>query len=226
MGFGSLCAGMLAVPFRRGRQYPCGEDTSMKWRWLAVGVMLVVAMAGAGCRRGQPAPDAALAPLPSLPSGPLYTACNLWYEHPQRMSCINYQVGALIPAGSEVRGVEVRSGRRASITFTVVASGITHTIQFGAKYHPGKTVEDLRARLFTGKTLDELTAGFTDQEKECVRVGAVAPGISREAVLVTYGYPPEHRTPLLTGATWTYWINRFATRAVTFGQDGKVVSVR
>lgn len=168
------------------------------------------------------AEEATPAPAPEA----LYTAGNLWYEQPMRMSCINYQVGAIIPAGSEVRNLAVEAGRRPGIVFTVVATGITHRIEFTAKYHPGKTIEDLKARLFTPKTLAELTEQFTDQERECVRLGSVATGISREAVLVAWGTPPEHRTPLLTGPIWTFWTNRFVQKTVTFDQNGKVASVR
>lgn len=157
--------------------------------------------------------------------GALYTSCNLWYENPAKMSCVNYQVGAFIPAGSEVRNVAVESGRRSGIAFTVAATGVAHRIEFSTKYFPGKTVEAYRDQLFTAKPLAELTAKFTDQEKECVRTGSVVAGISKEAVLVAYGLPPEHQTPQLSAAVWHYWSNRFIRKAVLFDQDGKVASV-
>jgi hypothetical protein len=46
----------------------------------------------------------------------------------------------------------------------------------------------------TTKTLEELTEGMTDQKIQAIKHGTVLNGISKSAVLVAYGYPPEHRT--------------------------------
>ena len=39
--------------------------------------------------------------------GKLYTAYNLWYEKPTRISSVNYHIGGMIPVGSKVSSAEV-----------------------------------------------------------------------------------------------------------------------
>lgn len=43
-------------------------------------------------------------------------------------------------------------------------------------------------------------AGFTSRD-----IAAGHPGMRKEAVLMAYGYPPDHRTPSLDGDTWVYF---------------------
>jgi outer membrane protein assembly factor BamE (lipoprotein component of BamABCDE complex) len=47
----------------------------------------------------------------------------------------------------------------------------------------------------------------------------VEPGMTRDEVLMSLGYPPAHRTPSLDSPTWTYWANRWATFEVYFDGD-------
>jgi len=49
--------------------------------------------------------------------------------------------------------------------------------------------------------------------------------MSKEAVILAIGYPPEHVTPTLESNTWKYWRTRFATQLVSF-VDGKVVDIK
>jgi hypothetical protein len=63
-------------------------------------------------------------------------------------------------------------------------------------------------------------------EKECVRTGEIVAGISKDAVLVAYGYPPTHQTPTLKEPTWMYWRNRFGRRAISFDAKDKVSGIR
>jgi hypothetical protein len=162
----------------------------------------------------------------ALAPGELYTACNLWFEKAERMFSINYQTGQMIPVGTKVRDVQTTTARDGTISFVTVQDGRQYTIYFQAKFHPGKTVADIRQRLFTSKSRDGLCAGFTDQEKQGIQIGTVQPGMSKAAVLVCWGYPPEHMTPNHDLGSWLYWRNRFANRAVDWDSNGKVAAVR
>jgi hypothetical protein len=68
--------------------------------------------------------------------------------------------------------------------------------------------------------------GFTDVDIAGVFEGVAYEGMSREGVLAALGYPAPYRTPSLDSTTWTYWADRSKVVAVTFGQDGKVESVK
>ena len=67
---------------------------------------------------------------------------------------------------------------------------------------------------------------FSDEEKSMIRRGAVGNGMSKEAVLISWGYPPEHRTLSTKANTWLYWRNRFMKKAVDFDNNDKVINVR
>jgi hypothetical protein len=156
---------------------------------------------------------------------PLYTAHNIWYEHPDRVFAINYKKGTIIPAGSAVilDPYGVRPGASA-LQFAVPDTGIRVTMHLHPKFAPGVTIEALRDRTLTPKPWEQLVEGLDACEVESVRNAVVVTGISRRAVIAAYGYPPEHFTPTLEKGVWTYWINRFVKKELMFGADGKTTT--
>jgi len=52
----------------------------------------------------------------------IYTAYNIWFERAERIWSINYKKGAVIPAGTLVRDVEIitTNRRHQAIIFTAV----------------------------------------------------------------------------------------------------------
>jgi len=110
--------------------------------------------------------------------------------------------------------------KRNKVVFTTSDNSTEYVINFTPKYHPGITLEQFRDRLFTNKTFDQLVRGFSKKEIEGIRSGQIVPGMSKKAVLVAYGYPPEHVTGSLDMNLWTYWSNRFKKTAVNFDKSG------
>lgn len=153
-------------------------------------------------------------------AGPLHTAYNLWYENPRRIYSTNYSKGILYPAGSEVTAVE-RSSRK--VEFEDAETHVRFAIAFVGRHHGDLTAEAFADRLFTAKDFKQLTAGFTAEEVQAIEAGKVRPGMSKAAVLVARGYPPEVATPSTGLDTWKYWYDRFRSYLVRFA-DGRVVS--
>lgn len=146
----------------------------------------------------------------NAPAGPIYTAYNLWFEKADHLYSTGYHVGAIIPAGTQVTNVSIDKVRNTNwITFRRQPGGDNYKIEFVEKHHPGLTAGRFCARLFTPESLGALTEGFSEGEMQAVKTGQLQVGMSKKAVLVTYGYPPEIRTPLLAANTWTFWENRF-----------------
>jgi hypothetical protein len=58
---------------------------------------------------------------------------------------------------------------------------------------------------FTTKDRNALLAGLSEAEKARIIRGEAVPGMSRKAVLRSYGPPPACRTPDLRNGTWIYW---------------------
>ena len=78
----------------------------------------------------------------------------------------------------------------------------------------------------TDKTLEELTSGMSELELAAIESGEVRQGMSREAVLVSLGYPPESGTPSTKLDSWRYWRHRFNTFIVHFDDEGRVEDIQ
>jgi len=154
----------------------------------------------------------------------LHTAHNIWYEKADRVFAINYKKGTIIPAGSRVADVRAVPGGTPALHFTVPELGVRVTMHLQPKFAPGVTIDALRDRTLTPKPWAELVEGLDAREVESVRNAVVLTGISRRATLAAYGYPPEHVTPTLEKGVWTYWLNRFVKKELTFGADGKTAT--
>ncbi len=149
---------------------------------------------------------------PGLPEGDYFTCVNLWYEHDKPILSTNYHVGNRIPVGSRVSDLIV-GRKRISFLYGGVRFELFHVKKFSRV-----PIETLKMRTFS-KT-DPLTTPayleLTGAEQKAVREGRVEIGMSRDAVILSQGYPPEHRTPSLQQDVWTYWRNRILSFRVLF----------
>jgi len=175
-----------------------------------VAFMVFVAMSGGGTFLALRSADA------QTTGRQLYTACNIWYERPTKIYSTLYQKGAMIPAGTPVANV-IR--KRKYVVFTDAKTSTTYRIYWIRKHRPGISFAQFCQRLLTPKPFKQLTKGFTKQEIDAIKTGSVVNGMSKAAVLVSWGYPPEIRTPSIVASSWTYWKSRFDTVIVSFAND-------
>jgi hypothetical protein len=152
----------------------------------------------------------------------LYTAYNIWYEKPTIIWSTNYQKGTMLPAGTEVRIVKQSSK---FLLFESVADQGRFKLTWVPKHHPGVSTSALLNRFLVAKNFEEMTAGFTAEEIESIKAGEIAVGMSKDAVLMAAGYPPETRTASTADNSWFYWHDRFRNFSVRFSDDGKVAEV-
>ena len=152
----------------------------------------------------------------------LYTAYNIWKA--SKMKCINFKQGTdIIPAGTEVNDVRLWDQSRDSpLYFTTVKDGRKYTIGFTNRWHPKKSMEDYRDMMFTTKNFEALTEGLSEMEIDAIKKGVLVNGMSKRAVLICYGPPPEHYTPNQNASTWYYWANRKDKIEIKFDPDGKL----
>lgn len=141
----------------------------------------------------------------------LYTAYNIWYEKPHNLRFINYKIGKLLPAGTELDipgkwGDENPTRGDNSISFK--AQGISFSLSFDYSFYLNQTLNSIFAKLFTSKNFLELTADMSEKEADGVKRGTPIVGMTKEEVLIAFGYPPEHRTKSLKLNRWTYWRTR------------------
>lgn len=146
---------------------------------------------------------------------------NVWYEKPMKIVSTNYHKGIMLKVGDKFKISDV-SGKK--ILFSD-ENGVEYAILHQRKHSPF-SLSELFGRYFSKESV--MSSGgafskFTADEQKNIRSGIITKGMSKNAVLMAYGYPPEHRTPSLEGDRWIYWGNRWISKAATF-KDGKLVS--
>lgn len=143
----------------------------------------------------------------------VYTAYNLWYKTPDRLSPENIQQGRLLPFGTEVR---ILSMTDSEIKFE--ANGELFTLH----YNQGTTMipmEEFARQLFTTAVAVETAAGASPARFEKMRRGVLEKGMTRKQVIITYGPPSRIRTPNPLSDTWIYWADRVKSKRVIFKND-------
>lgn len=88
----------------------------------------------------------------------------------------------------------------------------------------GMSVEEY-LNLITGPKKAYLK-GLSATDRKGIKQGRALVGMTKKGVRIAWGYPARHRTPSLDDDVWTYWRNRWVTKAVTFNSKGKVTQVR
>jgi len=172
--------------------------------------------------------------LKSVKPGPgqhFYLAHNIWYErmnavtskntgHFITLPVINYKTGKMIKAGTEVEDVKISNK---FIKFLIPAINKTITFKINRKFQGNLDGDQLFKRTIITDKIDLITQRMESDEISSIKAGILTKGMSKEAVLVSFGYPPLHKTPTLDVDTWLYWRNKFGKIKVNFDKSGRVV---
>ena len=163
------------------------------------------------------------------PKEKLYTLFNIWkHANPRHMYCINYKSGYdFIPAGTAVYKVQVVDHIRPNrIRFTILDTGEQIELRFKRRWHPGISVGDYPQMMFSPEPITKLMKDFTPEEVDAIKQGILVEGMSKRAVMMSYGIPPEHRTPSLQSKEWVYWMNTRKQKKICFDRKVRAVSCR
>lgn len=153
-------------------------------------------------------------------SAKIFTSYNIFYSDKNNISAINYQNGNILPAGSEVKIIEATEKK---IVFKAASQDGFFTIN----YPRGKMmlpIEDYIQRTFSARDEEDISRDIKPSVFEKIKRGVVEEGMTRQDVIIAYGYPIAYRTPSLKEDTWIYWTAEMETKRVVFKGD-KVVSV-
>lgn len=157
-------------------------------------------------------------------SGKTYhTKSNIWYEHPNNILSANYHRGAILPIGTKIK---IHSIKGEKIQFTPDGSAQMFTI-INDKKTSTISAEELFNRYFSVEPVQVGVGDYyqaTEADRENIKKGVITLGMSKKAVLMAYGYPPTHKTPLLTSDIWYYWYARLHKVNVYF-KDDKVIKI-
>ena len=152
----------------------------------------------------------------------MYLGYNLWFKNPREILSLNTKSGKHLPAGLEID--QIRHGRN-KIQFRAIKLNQKFVVVFMAKYHKGVRFEEFKNQLIQSKNFQQLTAGLTQFEIDNIIAGTVSPGMSKRAVLIAYGPPPQHKTPTTAENTWYYWVKKSSrAMAIKFDVSGIVTT--
>ena len=157
-----------------------------------------------------------------MPGATYYTKANIWYARPTKIPSTNYHVGTILPVGTKVDMISMSD----DLIVFKDQKGIIYNIQFIPKFSGPSLMTYLNAYFSEDNILKSRTyKKMSKEEKANISMGAIAEGMSKEAVLMSYGVPPTHKTPSLESTPWTYWVNRFRTMVITFGTEDTVTVI-
>ena len=161
------------------------------------------------------APLAALAqPLPEPAAG--FLCCNMRTDG-SWISDINYAENGkrVIPAGTPVRAtgygryrvyIETPEGKQA----------------IGNDYSRDLAMPEFAKRYIVATDPKLRLASASPKIRKAVESGRLAPGMTREQVLMAVGYPVSSENPHLDAKVWRFWLSSFAEFQVVFGADDRV----
>jgi hypothetical protein len=149
-----------------------------------------------------------------------YTATNLWYETPDAVHAPTVLKGSIIPFGTEIVFL---SADQKSLKFKDAETGVQYSLDFDQGLMV-MTMEDYLRKTFSTKSSDDVAKDLRPSTYEKLKRGVVEAGMTRDMVLLAYGYPAPSRTSSLKDDTWIYWDDTLKSRRVVFKGD-KVVAV-
>jgi len=141
-----------------------------------------------------------------------YTQMTMMYEKGVYRTT-NYRRGTLLAVNTPVELLEIGPN-----TIKVkLTQANTELLVKSVTKHTGDDVYEAFAKLFAKQEVN--LSRFNRLERDNIKKGTVAKGMSRAAVKVAIGYPPITRTPSLDSNAWAYWSSRFNTFIVHFEND-------
>ena len=149
--------------------------------------------------------------------GTYFTRVNIWYEDASNILSTNYHRGGIISVGTKV---SISKKTKTKIYCKNISTGKTFIIK-NVKKHTNLTIDELFQRYFSSKNILETTVykNLSKDIKKNIQSGIIESGMSKEAVLMAYGYPPSHRTLSIEENKWIYWSSKFVNFAVFFSDN-------
>jgi hypothetical protein len=149
-----------------------------------------------------------------------YTCCNLHYDK-DWISDANWGNLPMIPAGTPIKVVSYSAwNHRAAVEIDGRPYRIGH--DYGRAEEP---LEKYVSKLVVKASPKAKIQGWPEKVRSAVRDSRVLPGMTREQVIVSVGYPPTHKTRSTDERVWNLWQSRAGRYEVHFTDKGTVDKV-
>jgi hypothetical protein len=126
-----------------------------------------------------------------------------------------------IPAGTKFTVSDVRRNR----IDLAGEDGVAVHLEFVPAHHPGLSFDAWLERQFSTAPV-ELPGDLNSRERDAIGQGRYEIGMSRAALFLSIGYPPESLSPNLNDAKLTYEIKRGNKIAFQFDDRDRVSAIR
>lgn len=152
----------------------------------------------------------------AMPQG--FLCCNMRAEG-DWISDINYRDGGLrlVPAGTPAR-VTGYGRHRVALDLG------NERARLGNDYSRTLTNEEFAARYVVAEDPKARLASWSPEVRKAVTAAQVIPGMTREQVIMSLGYPVTSENPA-ERTFWRYWVSSFDEFQVVWGPDGRVKAV-
>jgi len=138
----------------------------------------------------------------------------------QYIDTTNYGNRVFIPVNTKVKLRDINF-KKISFTYDGNLVILTNNVRYSKT-----TIEEVFWRYFGEQKVD--LSKFTKLERNAINAGLLSdktvPGMRKEAVLVSRGFPPAHKTSSLKADKWRYWQNQWDSVMISF-KDNNVTSI-
>lgn len=148
-----------------------------------------------------------------------FLCCNLQVDDGW-ISDINQrtETSRMVPAGTPIRATGYGRHR-----VKVLVAG--KAMELGNDYSRKVELRAFAQRYIVAQDPAEQMAAWAPEVREAVRSGQLLPGMTREQVLMSVGYPVADTTPDLDSPDWKFWATSELEYRVGFDAAGRVVSI-
>lgn len=174
-----------------------------------------------------------------MPDEKYYTTYNIWYgRRTNVLDALNYKHGNILPVGTEVKVYRcgTRNKKRAGLTndllplyhldFQPINAVVKKDFRIflNRATYPGVTIKQFTDRLLSTEKFNNSEKKYSELEINAIKQGIIVPGMSKDAVLVSFGYPSPVDTPDLGSNIWVYWEGFSKKFIVEFDSKGLTIS--
>jgi len=181
-------------------------------RAIVVLLALLALPAAAGCGGSQYAP--------LFVDKTFYLCCNMYYPAPEtRFNDANFQfAGTFIPLGTQVKVTKLTEDEA---VFQDVGTNTAYT--FVQRYSTVPLASLMKVWLVKEDPKPKVEQ-LDVQARSLIYAGRVEPGMTKHQVVMSLGFPPQHKTPSTALDVWIYFKRSMSPYSVIF-KEGVVIAV-
>lgn len=149
-----------------------------------------------------------------------YYAQHTFYVFKDRYDSTNYHTDTLVPINTEIKVTDM-NGK--AMKFVIPSMGDLEISFKNIKKYSKMDMEGSKNRLLGTKKVD--LSKYSKKIQDAINNGEILTGMTKQEVLLAYGYPPAHVTPNTESNQWTYWKTRW-NKMIVYFKDNKVDRIK